>query len=264
MALKRRTRILILLGLLLGMAVACAASFLGMFQVPWLEDIEPSDAPGNGRAWRDSVVLDGELGREVDFVAYAPRPRKGERFPVLVYVGGYNIRPKWITRGGWAAFADRHRFAVVGPFFFGRLLEIMDDVSYHFPKAWSGRALDEILARVARDTPIQRDRIYLFGFSAGAQFAHRYALLRPRRVRAVAAHAAGQYTRPTRYVPARFLITVGSEDASRVGPAKTFVRSAKRLDIRARLLRIKGHDHSICQQQLDRSRRFFLEVRENR
>jgi len=36
------------------MVVLCAASFLGMFQVPWLEDIEPSTAPGSGRAWRAS------------------------------------------------------------------------------------------------------------------------------------------------------------------------------------------------------------------
>ena len=264
MALKPKARIFILLGLLLVMVVLCVASLLGMFQVPWLEDIEPSTAPGSGQAWRGSVEFDGELGREVDFVAYAPRPRKGERFPVLVYVGGYNIRPKWITRGAWAAFADEHRFVVVGPFFFGKILEIMDGVSYHFPAAWSGRALDKILAKVARGTPIHRDQIYLFGFSAGAQFAHRYALFRPRRVRAVAAHAAGQYTLPIRYVQARFLITVGSEDESRVKPAETFVRAARRHGIPARLLQIAGHDHRICQHQLDWSRSFFLEVRRGR
>ena len=261
MALKRRTRILVLLGLLSVMVGLCGASFLGLFQVPWLEDIEPSTAPGSGRAWIDSIELDGKLGREVDFVAYAPRRQKGERFPVLVYVGGYNIRPRWITRGGWAAFADEHRFVVVGPFFFGKVLEIMDGVSYHFPAAWSGRALDEILAKVALRTSIHRDQIYLFGFSAGAQFAHRYALLRPRRVRAVVAHAAGRYTLPTREVPTRFLITVGSEDEGRVKPAEAFVRSARRHGIQVRLLRIAGHDHRICQRQLDRSRSFFLEVR---
>ena len=162
------------------------------------------------------------------------------------------------ARGAWAAFADKHRFAVVGPFFFGKVLEIMDGVSYHFPAAWSGRALDEILAKVAQKTSIHQDQIYLFGFSAGAQFAHRYALFRPRRVRAVAAHAAGQYTLPIRYVQARFLITVGSEDESRVKPAEAFVRTARRHGIQARLLQIAGHDHRICQRQLDQSRSFFL------
>jgi len=261
MALKRRTRVLILLGLLLGMVALCAVSMMGLLQVPWLEDIEPSRAQGQGRAWQDAVEVRGEPGRKVEFAAYTPKPRKGERFPVLVYVGGYNTRPKWITRGAWASFADQQRFVLVGPFFFGTPLEFRDGVSYHFPAAWSGRALDEILARVGQEAPILPHQLYLFGFSAGAQFAHRYALLRPGHVRAVAAHAAGQYSAPAPNTEARFLVTVGSLDEERVAPAETFVRAARRLGLSARFQLIAGHGHSICQRQLDLSRSFFMEVR---
>ena len=80
-------------------------------------------------------------------------------------------------------------------------------------------------------------------------------------MRAVAAHAAGQYTLPERFVPTRFLVTVGFEDEPRVLPATDFVQAAKLLGIRARVAVILEHDHAVCQRQLDWSREFFIRVR---
>lgn len=54
-------------------------------------------------------------------------------------------------------------------------------------------ALDAILDETAMGRPC-----LLFGFSGGAQFAHRYALVRPGRVAALAMAAAGWYTFPSR------------------------------------------------------------------
>lgn len=54
-------------------------------------------------------------------------------------------------------------------------------------------ALDAILAETVGDRPC-----LLYGFSGGAQFAHRYAMVRPGRVAALALAAAGWYTFPTR------------------------------------------------------------------
>lgn len=53
-------------------------------------------------------------------------------------------------------------------------------------------ALDAILGETAGDRPCM-----LYGFSGGAQFAHRYALVRPERVAGIALAAAGWYTFPT-------------------------------------------------------------------
>lgn len=51
-------------------------------------------------------------------------------------------------------------------------------------------ALDDLSARMGLDTK----QFDLFGFSGGAQFAHRYAMLNPRRVRSLHVSSSGYYT----------------------------------------------------------------------
>lgn len=56
-----------------------------------------------------------------------------------------------------------------------------------------------LLARIDALAPrhgLPRDGWHLFGYSAGAQFAHRFAMLHPHRLRALALGAAGWYTWP--------------------------------------------------------------------
>ncbi len=76
---RSRKRLWILLGLLAVMVGLCAASAMGMIVFPWVENIESSTEPGAGQAWSDSVEVQGKYGREVDFHAYVPRPRRGSR-----------------------------------------------------------------------------------------------------------------------------------------------------------------------------------------
>ena len=261
MPLKSKTRISILFALFVVSVLLLFAVIKFNFQVPYLEDIEPSDSPGEGRAWCDTIKLEPPYAREVEFSAYIPSAQGDERFPVIIYIGGHNIRPKWITRGGWATFADQHRFAIVGPFFFTTHDEWRQRKSYHYPSVWSGRALDKILRKLKQSAPIDSEQLYLFGFSAGAQFAHRYALYKPEHVRAVAAHAAGVYRPPSRYIPTRFLLTVGTLDKDRLKDPRMFTVIARRLKIDAHLLLIPEHDHRICPQQLEASRSLFIETR---
>jgi len=56
--------------------------------------------------------------------------------------------------------------------------------------------LDRIVHEVALAAGFQPGAIDLFGFSGGAQFAHRYALFHPARVRRLAVASAGWYTTP--------------------------------------------------------------------
>lgn len=230
-------------------------------QIPYLEDIEDSDAPGEGVAWRDQIQVKGSFAREVDFVAYTPKPRAGERLPVFVYVGGYNIRPTWITRGAWAAFADAERFAIIGPFFFVDMDEFSRRESYHYPEVWSGEALDQMIARVGERASIYPDQIYLFGFSAGAQFVHRYALARPHRARGVVAHAPGQVTPPTSYTPACFLFLVGALDETRLDEPQRFMAQARRLGIIARAQVLPELDHRLSVLSLGLTRSYLARVR---
>jgi hypothetical protein len=55
-------------------------------------------------------------------------------------------------------------------------------------------ALDAALGTLSQRTGLSVDKFDLFGFSGGAQFGHRYAMLRPQRVRSLHLASAGYYT----------------------------------------------------------------------
>lgn len=99
-------------------------------------------------------------------------------------------------------------------------------------------ALNRILREVGRLTGADTERFYLFGFSGGGQFAHRYAMAYPERVARMALGSAGWYTFPdtgrsypagirasealpgARFRPDRFLripafVLVGEKDTTR-------------------------------------------------
>lgn len=54
--------------------------------------------------------------------------------------------------------------------------------------------LDAALERVAQHNGLSLRRFHLFGFSGGAQFAHRYAMMHPARIMSLHLAAAGWYT----------------------------------------------------------------------
>lgn len=84
-------------------------------------------------------------------------------------------------------FAERERFVILAPSFTWDQANWNDGKSYQYPEAWSGAALVAILDRFQQARGISISKLYLFGFSAGAQFAVRFALLRPELCAACAA-----------------------------------------------------------------------------
>jgi pimeloyl-ACP methyl ester carboxylesterase len=63
------------------------------------------------------------------------------------------------------------------------------------------RALEAAIAEVGRRSGSRTERVYLFGYSGGAQFAHRFVLAHPERVAAAAISSAGWYTFPAPGLP---------------------------------------------------------------
>jgi len=57
-------------------------------------------------------------------------------------------------------------------------------------------ALKKITEEVRELTSTQREKIYLFGYSGGGQFTHRYAMAHPEDIERYAVGAAGWYTFP--------------------------------------------------------------------
>jgi len=131
-----------------------------------------------GPRLRPPLVLVHGITRDHDTLAAA-------FLPVAARLGIELVLPIFTTRrhGGYQRLrtADRSRTAA----------EVLDDILDH-----SGVSVAE--------------RVCMFGFSGGGQFAHRYALLRPERVAALSVGAPGWYTFPDPNQPFPYGVAPGS------------------------------------------------------
>jgi pimeloyl-ACP methyl ester carboxylesterase len=86
-------------------------------------------------------------------------------------------------------------------------------------------ALIRLLNEIAMHTGADTGKVDLFGFSGGAQFAHRFAYVHSQRVRRIALGAAGWYTMPDPSLPYPY----GTADAQGLDAARLNVAAAARL-----------------------------------
>lgn len=120
------------------------------------------------------------------------RPRNADpQRPPLVCVHGISRD----ARGHLAAFtewAERTGTELLAPLFDHRRYRGYQRLKSSNRKLHPVAAMDAMLDETVGDRPC-----VIYGFSGGAQFAHRYALVRPERVAGMALAAAGWYTFPT-------------------------------------------------------------------
>ncbi len=165
---------------------------------------------------RFTVPTESPLNSGVSFEAYLPSLREPEaQRAVLFLVPGYNGEGSWFlsSEHGWTAWADREGVILLAASFRTNLEEIHSRRGYYYPDQWSGRAALDAVEELSRRTPVQKGKVFLFGFSAGAHFVHRFALWSPERVGAFVAYSAAWWDEPNerlREVPG--LIMCGEED----------------------------------------------------
>lgn len=94
----------------------------------------------------------------------------------------------------WLRVAEREKVVVVAPLFDGRTFDDYQRLNFRGPRA--DLRLDAIVEEVGRLTGADVARFYLYGFSGGGQFAHRYALVHPERLHRVAVGAPGWWCLP--------------------------------------------------------------------
>lgn len=131
-------------------------------------------------------------GYPLRYFLYVP-PGVGKDAPVLVSVHGISRNADIHVRR-FARRAERYGVIVVAPLFDAR----------HYPGYQrlglsGGRAdlaFNAMLDELQRNVGVDTARVYLFGYSGGGQFVHRYAMAYPERVAAIAVGAAGWYTFP--------------------------------------------------------------------
>lgn len=133
------------------------------------------------------------------YLVYVPA-RGGEGAAVFVTAHGIS-RNAMEHASLFAPYAERQGVVLVAPYF---------DPSGHEDYQRLGRtgrgrradhALDAILEEVRSLTHARAGRFYLFGFSGGAQFAHRFTLLHPEQVERAVVTSAGWYTFPDSATP---------------------------------------------------------------
>jgi pimeloyl-ACP methyl ester carboxylesterase len=184
----------------------------------------------------------------VEFFLYTPASA-GPDSPTLICVHG-------ISRNAlehvelFRPYADRSGAVLIAPVFseavFGKYQQLISR-DPDIPR--SDVALLKILEHTSKSAPINTNRVHLFGYSGGGQFAHRFSMLHPDRVETVTVGAAGWYTFPDPslkyplgiaespnlpglfFSPDRFLkvpttVLIGPRDASRKGA----LRKSDRLD----------------------------------
>lgn len=115
--------------------------------------------------------------------------------PVLLCVHGYTRQPLDQLQA-FAPLAAARGMALVLPLFDERRHRRYQQLLHPRRGTRSDLGLLRALARVAETTALDPRRLFLFGYSGGAQFVHRFALCHPGRTAALAVGAAGWYTWP--------------------------------------------------------------------
>ncbi len=96
----------------------------------------------------------------------------------------------------FAPFAERYGVVLIAPYFSHERFPDYQRLGRKGKGERADMALDSIVAEVGQLTGAEISKLFLFGYSGGAQFVHRYALAHPERVARVVLGAAGWYTLP--------------------------------------------------------------------
>lgn len=115
--------------------------------------------------------------------------------PLAVCVHGYTRQPLDQLRA-FAPLTQRLGFALALPLFDDRHHRRYQQLLHPRRGTRSDLALLHTLDAAAGRHGVDARRLFLFGYSGGAQFVHRFAMCHPRRTAALAIGAAGWYTWP--------------------------------------------------------------------
>lgn len=151
----------------------------------------PVTALPRGEVIRRILVEDGRQ----PYYLYLPTRCDLTHAPVLVTVHGISRNARTHARR-YAALAERRGVIIVAPRFARSRFPDYQRLGRLGRGERADQMLDRILAEVGRLTGAATGRLYLFGYSGGGQFVHRYAMANPGRVAAMAIGAAGWYTFP--------------------------------------------------------------------
>jgi pimeloyl-ACP methyl ester carboxylesterase len=199
---------------------------------------EPVAPTGDATAKARAATLDAPLPRgkvarrgladdpDFQFFVYVPT-RLAEQPRMFVTVHGISRNAREHAKR-YAPLAEEYGVVLVAPAFPATRFPDYQRLGRANQGDRADLVLHRVIGEVARVTGVRGDKVYLFGYSGGGQFVHRYAMAYPERVAGYVVGAAGWYTfpdpkfryprgiKPTpdlpgiSFEPARFLIVPGA------------------------------------------------------
>jgi poly(3-hydroxybutyrate) depolymerase len=158
-----------------------------------------------GRGEFQFVDEKGDRRKEITVFTYLPQALKANEVPIVFVMHGHHRSAKGY-RNDWAQHADKYGFMVLAPLFdeeqwghgqYSYASVQNKNGSIRDPSKWSFSVIEHLFDAVKQATGNQNARYFLYGFSEGGQFVHRFVLLMPeaRYARAVIG-TPGWYTMP--------------------------------------------------------------------
>ncbi|MDH3760024.1 MAG: hypothetical protein OEU50_03520 [Gammaproteobacteria bacterium] len=136
--------------------------------------------------------LGGRCGQ--DYYLYIPHSA-GKRPPLMVSIHGISRNARQHAKL-LSSVAELYGVIVLAPLFSEKQFPDYQRLGRLRRGPRADLALDRIVGEVLYLTGANTERLYMFGYSGGGQFAHRYAMAHPERVAGVVIGAAGWYTMP--------------------------------------------------------------------
>ena len=154
---------------------------------------DPAALPG--RLTLRPAETTGAGAARPDYFLFQPENVDPAR-PPLVVVHGIS-RNAHEQAGVFSTLCDARSVVLVVPILYGEQHRDYQRLGRMGRGNRSDRLLHRFLAEAGSLTGADVSQFYLFGFSGGAQFAHRYVMAHPHRVLGAVIAAAGWYTMPT-------------------------------------------------------------------
>ncbi|KAJ8092842.1 hypothetical protein PM082_023671 [Marasmius tenuissimus] len=140
------------------------------------------------------------LDQRFSFSLYVPTCHSfdGPQLPLLVIIHGIRRQTdQYLDNLG--DLCERHRLVLLVPLFPAGIIDPHDTANYN-TLVYKGIRFDTILLSMIDQAGnlwrVRTDKVFLHGFSAGGQFAHRFTYLHPERLSAVSIGAPGRITPP--------------------------------------------------------------------
>ncbi len=180
------------------------------------------------------IDTDNYANRKLYFYYYIPAKAVGqEKSDILACIPGLGGSGEYFRNSNFKKLADEEGMILISPSFNYDEANWGTRQSYQYPEVWSGQAFLEIINKFEQIHKKQTDKLYLYGFSAGAQFALRFSLWKPEICDACVAYASGGRIIPQNSNQVSYLLGVGRQDiGDRIKHMHNFRDAAIRLGMK--------------------------------